>query len=431
MTSTWRAPTATGPLRATVAVPGSKSMTNRALVLAALADGPTWVRGPLRARDTELMAAALRALGCAIVSTADQAAGDATGDWLVTPARLAGPASIDCGLAGTVMRFVPALAALASGAVAFDGDAHARLRPMSPVIDALRALGVDIDDGGRGALPFVLRGTGSVRGGRVDIDASGSSQFVSALLLAGCRYDDGVSVHSVGPTVPSVPHIDMSLAMLAAAGVEAGRVDSVTWQVQPGVPHGGETVVEPDVSNAMPFAAAALATGGQVTITGFPSQSPYQAVAQALGVLAAMGARVSQSDGGLLVDGSGGLVGADLDLSEVGELTPVVAALACLADSPSQIRGVAHLRGHETDRLAALTKELSRLGADVQETPDGLAIAPARLSAGVFETYDDHRLATAAAVLGLRVPGVEVVNVETTAKTLPGFVDLWTELVTP
>jgi 3-phosphoshikimate 1-carboxyvinyltransferase len=427
MTSTWRAPAARQPVQALVTVPGSKSITNRSLVLAALAAGPTTVRNPLRARDTELMADALRALGCQITDLDLDDPSQA--GWQVTPGRLAGPASIDCGLAGTVMRFVPAVAALAVGPVTFDGDAHARLRPLAPVLDALRALGVEVDDDGRGGLPFALRGTGSVRGGQVNIDASGSSQFVSALLLAGCRYDAGVTVHSVGPTVPSAPHIDMSLAMLRAAGVQAERLDETTWQVRPGVPQGGVREVEADVSNALPFAAAALATGGRVTVAGFPAASPYQPVAQALGVLTAMGARLSQSAAGLVVDGSAGLVGADLDLSEVGELTPVVAALACLAESPTQIRGVAHLRGHETDRLAALTKELGRLGADVQETGDGLTIRPAVLTAGVFETYDDHRLAMAAAVLGLRVEGVEVVNVETTAKTLPGFAALWSTMV--
>lgn len=421
MSKTWAAPTAAGPLDASVSVPGSKSMTNRALVLAALASGPTTLQHPLRARDTELMAAALAALGAQI--------DDDGADWVVTPGPLVGPAAVDCGLAGTVMRFVPTVAALAAGTVTFDGDPRARVRPMGPVLDALRQLGVQVDDEGRRALPFAVHGRGRVQGGSVEIDASASSQFVSALLLAGCRYDEGVDVHSVGPTVPSLPHVEMSLAMLASAGVPAARVDENRWRVPPSAPRGGVVVIEPDVSNALPFAAAALATGGRVRIHGFPSHSRLQPANELVRVLTALGGAVSDEEGGAVFDGSGGLHGADLDMSRVGELVPVVAALACLADSPSVIRGVAHLRGHETDRLAALAKELGQLGADVEETDDGLAISPRPLRGGLFETYDDHRLATAAAVLGLVVAGVQVVDVATTGKTLPGFVDLWTGML--
>lgn len=426
MSAIWTAPTPTGPVHATVAVPGSKSLTNRSLVLAALADEPTVLRRPLRARDTELMASALRSLGADV---SEDSGDSSSGDWVVTPGALAGPAAVDCGLAGTVMRFVPAVAALATGPVSFDGDTHARQRPIAPVIDALRHLGVRVEDGGRGALPFTVHGAGAVVGGAVDIDASGSSQFVSALLLVGCRYGTGVLVRSVGPTVPSVPHIDMSLAVLTAAGVRIERPAPGHWQVFPGVPAGGEVTIEPDVSNALPFAAAALATGGEVTISGFPARSAYQPVEEVRRILVALGARLTQVDGGLVVDGSGGLAGADLDMSAVGELVPVVAALAALAPTPTVIRGVAHLRGHETDRLAALTKELGRLGADIRETDDGLAIRPARLTGGTFETYDDHRLAMAAAVLGLVTPGVGVVDVATTAKTLPEFTTRWTGML--
>ena len=427
MSQIWLAPTASTPVRATVSVPGSKSVTNRALVLAALGRTPTLVRGPLRARDTQLMVTALRALGTRIEDAAEPAGSGI--DWLVTPSVITAPATVEAGLAGTVMRFVPAVAALAAGPVSFDGDPRARLRPMAPLLSALRSLGVSVDDGGRGRLPFTVLGTGSVAGGRVAIDASGSSQFVTALLLAGCRYEAGVDVHCVGGNVPSRPHIDMTVAMLGAAGITATRVGDAAWRVDPGVPEGGEVVVEPDVSNAFPFAAAAMATGGEIVLTGFPVSSTYQPVEQACDILTQLGARLSVVGGDLVVDGSAGLVGADLDLSAVGELVPVVAALAGLADSPTVIRGVAHIRGHETDRLAALAKELSRLGADVGETDDGLSIRPAPLHGGVFDTYDDHRLATAAAVLGLVVDGVEVVDVATTAKTLPDFVALWTRML--
>jgi 3-phosphoshikimate 1-carboxyvinyltransferase len=431
MSGIWAAPRATGPVRATVAVPGSKSVTNRALVLAALAAAPTLLRAPLRARDTELMAGALRSLGAGVEDRSGS-------DWLVTPLATGlddrpaqGPVTVDCGLAGTVMRFVPPVAALSARTVTFDGDEAARRRPMLPVLQALRDLGVRVDDDGRGTLPFTVHGTGSVTGGVVEIDAAASSQFVSALLLAGCRYDGGLEVRSVGGAVPSLPHVDMTLAMLGAAGVRAYANGSGSWRVEPGVPAGGEVRIEPDVSNAFPFAAAALVTGGRVTIAGFPSRSALQPVAAACAVLEQLGAHLTDSSEGLVVDGSGGVRGADLDLSAVGELVPVVAALACLAAEPTTIRGVAHIRGHETDRLAALRKELGQLGADVEETADGLAIRPAPLHGGTFETYDDHRLATAAAVLGLAVDGVGVVDVATTGKTLPDFVGLWTRMLAP
>ncbi len=431
MSQTWAAPTSDGPIDAVVAVPGSKSMTNRALVLAALASTPTLLRAPLIARDTELMAAALVAVGTAVDTRAPTSGG--TVDWLVTPGAFVGPASVDCGLAGTVMRFVPPVAALALGTVCFEGDPAARQRPMAPVIDGLRQLGVSVDDGGRGTLPFAVNGSGHVRGGTVDVDASGSSQFVSGLLLAGCRYDEGLLVRSVGPTVPSLPHVEMSLAMLTAAGLTAEPVDddggSQAWRIAPGTPRGGEVVIEPDVSNTLPFAAAALATGGRVRIKAFPGGTSVQAVTEVCNLLTQLGAVLTVDGADLVVDGSGGLRGGDLDLSRVGELVPVVAALACLADAPTVIRGVAHLRGHETDRLAALPKELSRLGAQVEETDDGLSIVPRPLHGGVFETYEDHRMATAAAVLGLVVPGIEVVDVATTGKTLPGFVALWTGML--
>lgn len=414
----WEAPVATRPVAAVVDVPGSKSLTNRALVLAALAEGASRVERPLRARDTELMAAALRALGVGVADTA-------SGGWLVTPARLRGPAEVDCGLAGTVMRFVPPLAALADGDVRLDGDPRARERPMGPIVEALRQLGVIVDDGGRAALPLVVRGTGAVAGGEVTLDASASSQFVSALLLAGPRFDDGVTVRHVGPAVPSRPHLAMTLAMLADRGVVAGETEPDVWRVEPGPIRAQDVALEPDVSNALPFAAAALVTGGRVLLHGWPQRSVYQPEAETRAVLRTLGARLTEAPDGLVVEAVGPVRGADLDLGRLGEQVPVVAALAALADAPTTIRGVAHLRGHETDRLAALARELTALGGDVVETADGLVITPRPLHGGMFRTYDDHRLATAAALLGLVVPGVLVEDVATTAKTFPGFVDRW------
>jgi 3-phosphoshikimate 1-carboxyvinyltransferase len=418
----WPAPLASAPVRAVVEVPGSKSVTNRALLLAALADGPSRIGGALRARDTRLMARALAALG------PDVAGMDGDGDVMVTPAPITGPAHVDCGLAGTVMRFVPPVAALADGDVRFDGDPRARVRPMAGVITALEQLGVRIDDDGRGTLPFTVQGAGRVPGGEVELDASASSQFVSALLLSAARFDAGVVVRHRGGPVPSLPHIDMTVAMLREHGVvvevDAADPTAATWTVHPGPVRALDRVVEPDLSNAAPFLAAAVVTGGTVTVPGWPA-STTQAGDALRDLLARAGAQVELDADGLTVTGGGAVHGLDADLRDVGELTPVLAAVCAVAQTPSRLRGIAHLRGHETDRLAALAREINRLGGSVRETDDGLEITPRPLHAGVFETYDDHRMATAGAVLGLVVPGVEVVDVATTAKTLPGFVDLW------
>jgi 3-phosphoshikimate 1-carboxyvinyltransferase len=416
----WPAPTAPGPVVAEVRLPGSKSLTNRALVLAALADGPSTVRGALRSRDTELMAGALTALGVGVDATGD--------DWHVSPAALRGPASVDCGLAGTVMRFVPPVAALASGPVTFDGDGHARARPMGEILRGLRDLGVAVADDGRGTLPFTVRGAGRVRGGLVAIDASASSQFVSALLLSGARYDGGVDVRHEGKPVPSLPHIDMTVAALREHGVEVEDHEVDRWRVHPGRVRATDVVIEPDLSNAAPFLAAAAVTKGLVTVPGWPERTT-QAGDRLREILASMGADVTLDGRGLTVAGTGALHGVDLDLHEVGELTPAVAALAALAGSPSFLRGIEHIRGHETDRLHALATELARLGGDVTERPDGLEVRPAPLSGGRWRTYADHRMAQAAVILGLAVPGVLVEDVGTTAKTFPDFPAAWSAIV--
>jgi 3-phosphoshikimate 1-carboxyvinyltransferase len=395
-------------------------------VLAAIADEPSRLRAPLRSRDTLLMAAALRALGVRISDV--PGTGGFGPDWLVEPQPLRGPARLDCGLAGTVMRFLPPVAALADGPVGFDGDPQARQRPMGPVLSALRDLGAEVDDGGTGVLPFTVHGRGALPGGTVRIDASASSQFVSALLLSGARFDDGVTVRHTGAPIPSEPHVTMTVEALRDVGVEVDDDTAATWRVYPGRVGALDVQVEPDLSNAAPFLAAAAITAGRVTVPGWP-QYTTQAGDALRDLLDMMGAEVSIERDGLTVTGTGELYGLDADLHAAGELAPVVAALAALADSPSHLRGVAHLRGHETDRLAALARELNRLGGDATETDDGLVIRPRPLHGGRFETYGDHRLATAAAVLGLRVPGVEVVDVGTTAKTLPGFTELWTRML--
>ncbi|MFC0846247.1 MULTISPECIES: 3-phosphoshikimate 1-carboxyvinyltransferase [Streptomyces] len=427
----WPAPVASGAVDATVTVPGSKSVTNRALVLASLAAEPGWLRRPLRSRDTLLMAEALRALGVGI----EEGVGpDGSGEaWRVIPAGLHGPATIDVGNAGTVMRFLPPVAALADGPVRFDGDPRSYERPLNGVIDALRTLGARIDDDGRGALPLTVHGGGALDGGRVRIDASSSSQFVSALLLSAPRFNQGVEVRHTGASLPSMPHIRMTVDMLRSVGAQVDEPETGgepnVWRVSPSALLGRDLTVEPDLSNAQPFLAAALITGGKVTIPDWPERTT-QPGDQLRRIFTEMGGSCELTERGLVFTGSGSIHGIDVDLSEVGELTPGIAAVAALADSPSTLRGVAHLRLHETDRLAALTKEINELGGDVTETADGLHIRPRRLHGGIFHTYDDHRMATAGSIIGLAVEGVQIENVATTAKTLPDFPRMWTEMLT-
>ncbi|MEU3305612.1 3-phosphoshikimate 1-carboxyvinyltransferase [Nocardiopsis sp. NPDC006832] len=422
----WPAPTAGAPLHARIRLPGSKSITNRALVIAALSEEPCLVRAPLVSRDSELMVGALRALGVTVTEVPSN--DPATPDLSITPAPLRGPATVDVGNAGTVMRFVPPLAALASGDVRFDGDPRARERPVGELLGALRALGADVDDEGRGAFPLTIHGTGSVRGGEVVLDASGSSQFVSALLLGGARFTEGIHLRHQGPPMPSQPHVDMTIEMLRAAGAEI-TTGKNSWKVAPGPLRATEITVDPDLSNAAPFLAAALVSKGEVTVDGWPEHTT-QAGDALRGLLTRMGGEVSRTaDGGLTVRGTGAIHGITADLHDVGELSPTIAVLAALADSPSRLTGIAHLRRHETDRIAALATEINRLGGDAEELPDGLVIRPRPLHGGVFHSYDDHRMATSGAVIGLAVPGVEVENIATTRKTIPDFPGLWSEVL--
>lgn len=412
------------PISATVTIPGSKSITNRALILAAQATTPSLIRRPLISRDSELMVAGLRELGISIVETTV----DNDAAWQITPAKMSGPVKIDVGNAGTVMRFLPPLSALATGSVAFDGDPRSHERPLGPVIKALEDLGILVEHEGRYSLPLILNGTGEIPGGALEIDASASSQFLSALLLIGPSMTNGITVKHVGGALPSMPHIDMTVDMLRffRATVEVDVVNNI-WRVEPGKLVGQDFVIEPDLSNAAPFLSIAMICGGEVTIADWP-RATTQPGDQLRNILSQMGARVEFVNNGLKLIGTGKIHGIDIDLREVGELTPAIAALCALADSPSHLRGIGHLRLHETDRLAALTNELNALGGKVTEEETALHITPAPLHAGVFHTYDDHRLATAGAVIGLVVPGIEVENIATTRKTLPDFPGLWSSL---
>ena len=413
----WAAPLAKSAISAKVSIPGSKSLTNRELVLSALASGPSEILNPLESRDSSLMIEALRQLGSEIESTPNSLR--------ITPKPISGPAQIDCGLAGTVMRFVPPVAALAKGEVSFDGDLAARSRPMRATVDSLRALGVEVSGSG---LPFTIHGTGEVLGGEVSLDASESSQFVSGLLLVAARFKNGLTLNHVGKHLPSMPHIEMTIDTLAKRGVVVTKLSSTSWRVEPGEISGLTVKIEPDLSNAGPFMAAALVAGGTVTIENWP-ESTTQVGNDFIELLTLMGGKVSRAGTGMSVTGTGEIKGIEIDLSSAGELTPVIAALAALANSKSVITGVAHLRGHETNRLKALVDEINSIGGQAKETEDGLIIEPAELRGGLWRTYGDHRMATAGAIIGLRVPGVEIEDISVTSKTMPGFELLWDKML--
>jgi len=415
----WNAPHAPAPVDAVVTLPGSKSITNRALVLAAQADGPSTLTGTLRSRDSDLMLDALNELGVGVDIDPDDPA-----TVTITPAPMHS-GKIDCGLAGTVMRFVPPLAAQADGVVEFDGDEQAHSRPLHTILGALRDIGVQVAGD---SLPFTIIATGSVEGGEVTIDASASSQFVSGLLLSAASFGNGLTITHVGDPVPSTPHITMTIDMLARVGVAVDVSTANRWQVRPGTVRAVDWLIEPDLSNAAAFLAAAAATGGTISVPRWPvtTTQPGAVIVQ---ILEAMGCRSQNEDGVLSITGPAGLQGISWDMSAVGELTPTVAALCALAEGPSALSGIAHLRGHETDRLAALTAEINRLGGRCSQTLDGLVIEPRTLHGGTWRAYADHRMATAGALVGLVTEGVWVDDIGTTAKTLPDFPAMWARMI--
>lgn len=449
----WPAPLATRPLSATVTIPGSKSLSNRYLILAAMGRRPVTLVGLLRSRDTDLMMGALRSLGVEFQVDSN----DETTVCVIPPSsgRFTGDVDVYCGLAGTVMRFVPGLAMFADGPVRFDGDAQAYARPMKPVLDGLEQLGAHIEYHGEpGRLPFTLTPPVASDGMHapahtVSIDASGSSQFISGLLLIGARLSGGLGLHHTGDHLPSLPHIRMTVADLRSAGVTVDvDVEHHRWRVHPGsVQLPDRVMVEPDLSNAAPFLGAALIAGGTVSVPYWPRETT-QPGGLLPGILQAMGAEItwdgrpwSEATTGenapaaatLTVRGDGMIRGLGrFDMSAAGEIAPSIAALAALADAPTQLVGIAHLRGHETNRLAALVTEIRRIGAEAEELEDGIEIRPVpreRLHGAVMETYADHRMATFAAMIGLIVPDIAVVDVATTRKTIPDFVGLWSAML--
>ncbi|MDP9806713.1 3-phosphoshikimate 1-carboxyvinyltransferase [Trueperella bonasi] len=417
----WTAPHS-GPVEATVNIPGSKSLTNRYVVLAALGSDPVTLHHPLVARDTELMAGALETLGARIERDPES--------WTVHPGPIRG-GEVECGLAGTVMRFIPPLAAFANDPVRLDGDQAARVRPMDAIVGGLRELGVKVEaseHAGSPVLPITVHGTGTIEGGALQIDASASSQFVSALLLAAPRMTRGLDLRHVGASLPSQPHVDMTVRVLREAGIDIVAMPEESpnrWIVSPGTPQLPDVTIEPDLSNAGAFLAAAMVTGGQVSIPRWPSVTtqPGDSYRE---IFAAMGARITLEDGLLTVVGPDVIEPYNADMKDVGELVPTVAAVAAFAQGTSHLRNIGHLRGHETNRLAALVAELGKMGVEAWEDGDNLVIeGGGELRPAVIESYEDHRMATFGAILGLRLAGTEVVNVETTSKTLPGFAQMW------
>jgi 3-phosphoshikimate 1-carboxyvinyltransferase len=412
------------PVNAKITIPGSKSATNRALILAAIAKTPSRLRKPLSSRDADLMVKGLQSLGCKI----DEIKTEQGFDYQITPHKLSGPTQIDVGNAGTVMRFLPPIASLATGLVHFDGDARSHERPLEPVIKALEQLGASIEHGNKYRLPLTINGSGEIKGGEVEVDASASSQFISALMLLGPATKNGLTIKNIGKTLPSMPHIEMTIQMLRQFGATV-EVNENSWKVISGDLLGQDLTIEPDLSNAAPFMAAAMICGGSVEILDWP-KSTSQPGDQLRDIYAKMGARIERSNEGLKISGSGTISGIDIDLHDVGELTPSIAAVAALASSPSTLRGIAHLRLHETDRLAALASEINNLGGDVTEGPGELLIKPSKLVASqIFKSYEDHRMATAGAIMGLAVKDLIVENIETTKKTLPDFPGMWQEML--
>jgi 3-phosphoshikimate 1-carboxyvinyltransferase len=424
--SNWSAPFRSGltaaskPISATVNIPGSKSATNRALILAALATTPSRIRKPLSSRDTDLMVKGLQSLGCKI----EQVETDQGFDYQVIPGKLTGPTQIDVGNAGTVMRFLPPIAALATGLIHFDGDERSHQRPIAPVLSALEQLGVSVEHNNKYKLPITVNGAGKIKGGTVEIDASASSQFVSALLLVAPATQEGITIKNIGPSLPSAPHIEMTIQMLEKFGATVQRTAS-SWSVKPCQLIGQDLVIEPDLSNAAPFMAAAMICGGSVQVSDWPL-STTQPGDQLRSIFTKMGAKLELNSSGLTITGSGKIDGIDIDLGDVGELTPSIAAVASLATTPSALRGISHLRLHETDRLSALANEINNLGGSVIEGPGDLIIKPGKMNASqIFRSYEDHRMATAGAIIGLAVEGVIVENIETTRKTLSDFPGMW------
>ena len=412
-----------GPIDATVTVPGSKSLTNRALVCAALASGTSTVDGALVADDSLAMRAALETLGATIDH--DEATGRVTVEG--TGGRLRpGPATLDMRLSGTASRFLLPVAALGRGRYTVDGRPPLRARPMGPVLDGVRALGATVEEAGEpGRLPVTVVAPGHLPGGEVAVAGDTSSQFVSGLLLAAPCTAAGVRVAVTGDLV-SRPFVELTLAVMAAFGVEvheragAGRRAPV-FEVPAGGYRAAAYRVEPDASAASYLLAAAAVVGGRVTIERLGGAT-RQGDARFADLLGTMGARVDRTASSTTVTGDGRLRSpGTVDMGDMPDMAQTLAVVAVFADGPTRVTGVELIRWHETDRIAAVVTELRRAGIDAREERDGFVVHPGTPRPARIETYDDHRMAMSFALLGLRSPGIEIADPGCVAKTFPGF----------
>jgi 3-phosphoshikimate 1-carboxyvinyltransferase len=413
MTATRRIEPLDAPPDADIDLPGSKSITNRALVAAALADGRSRLEGVLFADDTEAMLDSLTRLGVGLAI--DRAAAAVTVDGC--GGRLpVGPLTVDARLSGTTSRFLLPLLALGAGPYVLDGGAPLRRRPMGPSIEAVRRLGATVDDGAdRGHLPVTVAGPAA--GGTVALSGDVSSQFLSGLLLAGPRFEHGVSVELTTGLV-SRPYVAMTAGVMRAFGATV----TGEWSVAPTGYRAATYAIEPDASAATYFLAAAAICGGRVRVAGLHRNALQGDVAFA-DVLGRMGADVRWADDAVEVRGTGALHGIDVDLGDLSDTAQTLAAVAVFADSPTRVTGIGFIRGKETDRIAAVVHELRRCGVEASEEPDGFVLHPGTPHPAVVQTYDDHRMAMSFALLGLRVPGIEIADPGCVAKTFPGYWD--------
>ncbi|MFC0506412.1 3-phosphoshikimate 1-carboxyvinyltransferase [Micromonospora costi] len=398
------------PPDTSVRPPGSKSITNRALLCASLAPGRSTLTGTLLADDTRAMLGAVRALGAVVVVDEASSTVTVTG---ADPRASAGAPTIDARSSGTTSRFILPAAALSPHRSAIDGTTQLRARPFGPVIEALRHLGATVEELGRpGFLPVAV--AGPIRGGHVQLSGHLSSQFLSGLLMAGPLMRDGLDVELTSPLV-SVPYLRMTVAVMAAFGVDADGLS-----VRPGSYRPTDYAIEPDASAASYFLAAAAITGGRITVEGLGTASLQGDVAFA-DVLERMGARVERAPNRLTVIGTGALHGIDVDMADISDTAQTLAAVAVFADTPTRIRGIGFIRGKETNRIAAVVTELRRAGIDATEHDDGFTVRPGAPTPTRFVTYDDHRMAMSLSLLGLRTPGIEIAEPGCVAKTYPGF----------
>jgi 3-phosphoshikimate 1-carboxyvinyltransferase len=417
---------ASGPVSAAVRVPGSKSITNRALILAALAKARDGCRltGALRSEDTEVMIASLRKLGFRVEE-----------DWTASRLLVSGHshrlipepnADLFVANSGTSMRFLAALVALGHGEFRLDGVARMRERPIEDLLAALRQLGADAaSELGNGCPPIRVRARG-LTGGTIEMRANLSSQFLSAILMAGPFTRDGIEVRLVGPLV-SEPYIAMTLRMLRSWGAHVEQPAADRYLVSAGLERElSEYTIEPDASAASYFFAIPAILGGRITVLDLPEES-LQGDLRFVDALEQMGCRVKSCSSGVTVHG-GPLRGIDIDMNAISDTVMTLGAVACFAEGPTTIRDVAHIRHKETDRLAALATELRKVGAQVDEFADGLTITPGPTRGAIIDTYNDHRMAMSLALVGLRTPGVVIRDPGCVAKTYPGFWRDWQAL---